>query len=180
MLKDQNIKVITLDDVCNIEKVEEDGRTFAENAIKKAVQTAKMTGKYCLADDSGLVVDALEGQPGIYSARFAGEGADDRDNNEKLINMMRDVEEEQRTARFVCVIAISNPEGEYKIVQGTCEGTIAFQAVGDGGFGYDPLFIPQGFSQSFAELSAAEKNKISHRGRALVNAVPVINEFLGN
>ena len=155
MFQDFGIKVINLDDIKGIPAIEEDGQSFAENAIKKALTTAKLSGFTCLADDSGLEVDILEGQPGIYSARFAGEDADDKKNNEKLLQIM-DVE----------------------TVAGTCEGSIAFSPVGQGGFGYDPLFIPTGYKQSFAELSAEEKNSISHRGKALSKIKPIIKKVL--
>ncbi|MDD2586077.1 MAG: XTP/dITP diphosphatase [Syntrophomonadaceae bacterium] len=178
MFQDFGIKVINLDDIKGIPAIEEDGQSFAENAIKKALTTAKLSGFTCLADDSGLEVDILEGQPGIYSARFAGEDADDKKNNEKLLQMMEGIKQEHRTARFVCVIAVSDPDGNVETVAGTCEGSIAFSPVGQGGFGYDPLFIPTGYKQSFAELSAEEKNSISHRGKALSKIKPIIKKVL--
>ncbi len=177
ILNDLDIQIITLDEVPALPEVIEDGETFSQNAIKKAVETAVASGLPCLADDSGLVVDALNGQPGIYSARFAGEAADDLQNNQKLLKLMADVEPEKRTARFVCVIALSDAAGKVKTVEGSCEGNIAFEPSGSGGFGYDPLFVPDAFTCTFAELSPEQKNRISHRGKALEKARPLILEL---
>lgn len=173
-----DINIIGLDELGAVPEVEEDGLTFEENALKKAGMTAAMTGYMCLADDSGLVVDFLGGKPGIYSARFAGEKASDEENNQKLLDMLAGVPPENRTARFVCVIAICDPQGRNATVAGCCKGKILPALQGKAGFGYDPLFVPDGYKQTFAELSAEEKNKISHRGKALVKAVPIIEEFL--
>jgi len=170
ILSDCDINLITLDDVEGIPEIEEDGYTFEDNAIKKASLVAALSKFITLADDSGLVVDALDGRPGVFSARFAGINADDEKNNSKLLTMMQGLREEERTARFVCVIAIADPGGSVQTVQGVCEGRIATFASGQGGFGYDPLFIPAGLSKSFAELSDKEKNMISHRGKALNEA----------
>ena len=177
ILKQLEITIVTLDEIPGLPEIEEDGATFSENAIKKAVTTAAASGMPCLADDSGLVVDALNGQPGIYSARFAGEVSDDLQNNQKLQKMMAGIEDEARNARFVCVIAVSDAQGKFETVEGKCEGKIAFETSGEGGFGYDPLFIPDGFTCSFAELSPKEKNLISHRGKALQKAKPLIMEL---
>ncbi|MDD2510673.1 MAG: XTP/dITP diphosphatase [Syntrophomonas sp.] len=177
ILHDLNLSIITLEELPPMAEVEEDGNTFAENAIKKAVFTAMASGRVCLADDSGLVVDALGGQPGIYSARFAGELANDEENNQKLLKLMETIEEDKRTARFVCVIALSDAQGNVETVEGRCEGRIALAPVGKGGFGYDPLFIPQGDTQSFAELPPPTKNLISHRGKALRQARPLIERL---
>lgn len=177
ILNNLDIQIITLDELPDLPEIIEDGATFAQNAIKKAVSTAIASGLPCLADDSGLVVDALGGQPGIYSARFAGEDANDNENNQKLLKMMADVKTEKRTARFVCVIAVSDALGEVKTVEGSCAGRIAFEPSGEGGFGYDPLFIPDAYPCSFAELSAEQKNLISHRGKALIKAQAIIREL---
>jgi XTP/dITP diphosphohydrolase len=168
ILKDYFFNILTLNDVPPLPEVEEDGNTFTANAQKKALQTARLSGYLTMADDSGLVVEALNGQPGVFSARFAGVDADDDKNNAKLLNLLRDVPQEQRTARFVCVIALANPEGIITTVEGSCAGKIALEPYGQGGFGYDPLFIPVGYKKSFAELAPEEKNRISHRGQALV------------
>ena len=170
ILGDMMLQIITLADIEELPEVIEDGTTFAENAIKKAVQTSLASGYVTLADDSGLAVDALGGRPGIYSARFAGAGADDNKNNEKLLSMLQEVKMEQRMARFVCAIAISDPDGTVSVVTGECEGIIAQEGKGTGGFGYDPLFVPLGYSKSFAELTPEEKNAISHRAKALNKA----------
>ncbi len=180
LLQNQSIKILTLDDIDEIPEIIEDGLSFAENAIKKALETAALSGYTCLADDSGLVVDALKGRPGVFSARFAGEDADDAKNNEKLLDMMRSFKEGQRTARFMCVIAISSPGGEVETASGVCEGRIALIPSGTGGFGYDPLFVPRGYDQTFAELSPQIKNSISHRGRALEKCKPLLKKFLGS
>lgn len=147
--------------------VEETGATFAENAVLKAKAAAQHTGLWAMADDSGLEVDALDGQPGVYSARFAGPGATDADNNEKLLKLMADVPDDRRTARFRCAIALAAPDGRIFVDEGTCEGRIARAPRGEGGFGYDPLFVVPELGRTFAELPAAEKDRISHRGRAL-------------
>jgi len=167
-------ELLSLDDVEPIPEIVEDGETFEANALKKALTTAKLTGIFTLADDSGLLVDALDGQPGVYSARFAGPEADDEKNNLKLLSSMKDVEEAHRTARFVCVIALASPDGKTQTVQGSCEGSIAFKAAGQGGFGYDPLFVPEGFDQSFAALDSSVKNQISHRAKALQAVRPLL------
>lgn len=178
ILNTWDVKLLTLDDVAGMPEIVEDGSTFEENAIKKALTIAKLSGCLTLADDSGLVVDALNGAPGVYSARFAGEEANDENNNRKLLDMLKDAAEENRTARFVCVIAVAAPEGSVDTVQGICEGQIGVIARGNGGFGYDPLFMPSGFNKSFAELSDTEKNQISHRGKALQKAKAILQRIL--
>jgi XTP/dITP diphosphohydrolase len=180
MLVDINVEVLSLDDVEDMPVIEEDGATFIANASKKAILTARHTGLTCLADDSGLVVDALGGKPGIYSARFAGEEADDRKNNQKLLQMMQPFNGAERRARFVCVIAISHPDGKVYTVEGKCEGRIGYSERGSEGFGYDPLFIPEGYSSTFAELSSTEKNRISHRGQALLEARALLEKILSD
>lgn len=167
ILGDLNIEVLSLKDFPQVGEIVEDGDTFTENAVIKARAVSKAVNLIALADDSGLEVDCLDGAPGIYSARFAGEGKSDADNNEKLLALMRDVPTEKRAARFRCVIAICTPGGELFTADGTCEGFIGFKLKGDQGFGYDPLFYLPEYEQTFAELDAELKNKISHRGRAL-------------
>lgn len=179
LLDNPGIQVLTLEDIDYIPDIIEDGSSFEENAAKKARETAALSGYTCLADDSGLVVDALEGKPGIYSARFAGEEATDQENSEKLLDMMKNIKVGSRTARFICVIAISTPGGEVANVYGLCEGKIALAPSGGGGFGYDPLFIPEGYDQSFGELPARIKNTISHRAQALKKCQPILARFLG-
>lgn len=146
-------------------EVEETGSTFEENAYLKAASACKESGLPAIADDSGLCVDALDGAPGLYSARYAGEGADDGQKIEKLLAALRDVPAARRTARFVSVICCAYPNGETLYARGECEGMIAFEAKGNGGFGYDPVFLVG--EKSFAELTADEKDAISHRGNSL-------------
>ena len=192
-------QLLTLNDFPNAPKVIEDAHTFAGNATKKAVELAQWLGSepatfnrpppaadFVLADDSGLEVDALNGAPGVHSARFAAldksENSHDADNNSKLLRLLQAVPLEKRTARFRCVIALvpvtegkiesASPvcfanEFEAQLFAGACDGRIQFAACGQGGFGYDPLFVPDGFAQSFAELGEAVKNQLSHRGQAL-------------
>ncbi|HEX3012058.1 MAG TPA: XTP/dITP diphosphatase [Syntrophomonadaceae bacterium] len=179
ILADLDVQILTLDEAGIDLVVEEDGNTFAENALKKAITIARVSDYVTLGDDSGLAVDALNGAPGIYSARFAGEHATDRDNNFKLLQMLENIPEPLRTARFVCTIAVCTPQGKSSVVEGTCEGRIGFTPRGEGGFGYDPLFIPVGYDQSFAELGGNIKNKISHRGKALNQARKVIENLFG-
>jgi len=144
----------------------EDGVTFEDNALKKAREASLFTGLPALADDSGLVVDALDGRPGVYSARFAGEGAGDAANNLRLLEELRDVSAGERRAAFVCVLAFVTPDGFEKTFTGRVGGRILELPRGDGGFGYDPLFLVDGFDRSMAELELEQKNGVSHRGQA--------------
>ena len=154
-----------------IEEPEETGATFADNAILKARYYADRTGRPCLADDSGLEVDVLSGEPGVYSARYAGEQATDADNNTKLLNELSRRGDETRSARFRCVLAFCQTDGSVLTADGTCEGVILFQGRGDGGFGYDPLFFLPEYGKTLAEMTLEEKNSVSHRGRALAALV---------
>ncbi|HJV33587.1 XTP/dITP diphosphatase [Geomonas sp.] len=148
-------------------EVEEDGATFEANAIKKALSAAVFTGKPVLADDSGLSVDYLDGRPGVYSARFAGEGASDADNNALLLRELEGVPTEKRTGAFHCVIALCQPDGSCQTFDGSLPGVILEAPRGEGGFGYDPLFLVPEYGQTFSELPMEIKNAISHRGRAM-------------
>ena len=159
-------KIFTLDDFPAMEDVIEDGDTFEANAIKKAKQIASATGMTALADDSGLAVDALDGAPGVYSARYAGEDADDKANNDKLLDALKDIPEEKRGAQFVCCIALATAE-ETHTFMGYVKGRIGREPKGASGFGYDPLFYPEGSDRTFAEMGAEDKNAISHRANAL-------------
>lgn len=147
--------------------VVEDAGSFEGNALKKAREVARQTGLAALADDSGLEVDALGLAPGVYSARYAGEGATDADNVRKLLHELGNTPPSRRTARFRCVIALVTPDGAERTFEGKVEGAIGTKLRGEGGFGYDPVFIPEGHDRSFAEMSAQEKDSMSHRGRAL-------------
>ena len=157
--------------------VVEDSDTFEGNAIKKATEIAAAAGVSCLADDSGLEVDALEGRPGVYSARYSGPGATDERNNEKLLEELRDLPDTSRSARFRCAIAVVDEEGRVlAVTDGTCEGRIARNPAGSHGFGYDPLFIPDGYQETMAELGPDTKNAISHRAKAALQLVPLLKE----
>ena len=148
----------------------EDGSTFEENALKKATAICKYTKLLTIADDSGLEIDALNGQPGVKSARFAGENASDDDRNRKVLGLLEGVPEGKRNARFKCAIALSTPQGDNEIVLGICEGRIAFEVKGCAGFGYDPIFLVPKYNKTFAELGPKIKNRISHRAIALQKA----------
>ncbi|MEE0858372.1 MAG: XTP/dITP diphosphatase [Acutalibacteraceae bacterium] len=150
----------------SLDEVEETGTTFVENARLKARAAYKLTGLPCIADDSGLMVDALNGAPGVYSARYSGEDATDEKNNQKLLSEMADVPVTQRTAKFVCVICCVLENGKEIIAHGECVGRIGYELTGNGGFGYDPLFLTKD-GRSYAQLTAEEKDKISHRGNAI-------------
>ena len=145
----------------------EDGKTFEENAIIKATAICRMTGSIVLADDSGLVIDALNGEPGIYSARYMGEDTDYHTKNHNLIDRLSGVPDEKRTARFVCAVAAAFPDGTVKTAMGTMEGRIGYEEAGENGFGYDPIFFLPEYGCTSAEISMEEKDRISHRGKAL-------------
>ena len=168
ILEPLGYQLISQEEVCPGIEVEEDGATFLENARKKAVEIFRRTGMPTIADDSGLCVDALNGAPGVHSARYAddeGDGHDDKANNRKLLRELAGVPMEKRTARFVSAISFAIGEGELVECEGFCQGQIAFEALGDNGFGYDPLFLVEG--GSFASIPGEEKDRISHRGNAL-------------
>lgn len=167
MLAGSSWELCSVADFPELPPVVEDGQTFRENAVKKALTVAEILKEWTLADDSGLEVDALGGAPGVYSARFAGEPGDDRKNNEKLLRLLAGVPSEQRTARFRCVLALASPEGEIWTTERTCEGLIGLAPRGDQGFGYDPLFYLPELGVTMAELPEEKKNEISHRGKAM-------------
>jgi len=156
-------------DVGGIPEVVEDGQTFRDNAVKKACEVALATGRTVVADDSGLEVAALGGEPGVYSARYAGEGGNDGRNVRKLLERLAGITD--RRARFVCAIAVATPAGLVGTAEGTVSGQIIHEPRGTGGFGYDPVFVPDGHTRTFAELPPETKNGMSHRGRALAAAV---------
>jgi len=177
-LKGLGLRIRTLSDFSNVPEIEENGRTFIENALKKARYYSKYFGKVTLADDSGLEVDRLKGLPGVYSARYAGEKASSRENNEKLLREMEGVPISRRGARFRCVIAVVSPDGKELLVDGSCRGRIGLREKGRRGFGYDPLFVLPNYGKTMAELSLEEKNRISHRGKALKKIRKIIHSFL--
>ena len=157
----------------------EDGATFAENALIKARAIATHTGFPAVADDSGICVDALNGMPGIYSARWAGIHGDDPANLQLLLAQLRDVPTQRRGAQFICAAALVTPDGVERVVEGSIEGVITDAPAGNGGFGYDPIFRPHGFNVTTAELTAEDKNAISHRGAAFRALAPLVAELLG-
>lgn len=170
-------QIVGLEDYPQLMNIKEDGDSFKENALKKARVSARETGLLTLADDSGLVVDYLDGSPGIYSARFAGEDATDDENNRKLLNELDGVKKDKRTARFKCVMALVDPAStNEEVVEGSCEGIIAVQPRGENGFGYDPLFYLSEYDKTMAQLPASEKNRISHRAKALTKIKNVIRK----
>ncbi len=172
------VEVVSLADYPEIGEIPEEGDTFQENAIFKAREVARLTGETALADDSGLEVDALNGAPGVYSARFAGEPKSDTANNAKLLRLLTGLPPEKRTARFRCVMALAVPDGRVYTAEGTSEGIILDAPRGDNGFGYDPLFYVEEFGKTFAELDLATKNTISHRGRALQKVKDLVLKVL--
>ena len=162
----------------DLPEIEETGSTFAENSLIKARAVAAHTGLIAIADDSGLCVDALDGQPGIYSARWAGEGATDESNLDLVLEQIRDVEPAHRTAHFACAAALVLPSGEEYVVHGQVNGVLLTQRRGVGGFGYDPIFLPDGFDITTAEMTSEQKDAISHRGQAMRALVLVIQEHV--
>ncbi len=161
------VEILTRDDFASWPDLVEDGKTFEENAAAKAISLARWAGMPALADDSGLEVRALGGAPGVISAHYAGAHGDDEANIAKLMREMEDIEPRDRGARFVCVLALASPAGELVRIRETCEGAISPQPRGEMGFGYDPVFIPEGGERTMAELTLEEKNALSHRGKAL-------------
>ncbi|HKP46367.1 MAG TPA: RdgB/HAM1 family non-canonical purine NTP pyrophosphatase [Pyrinomonadaceae bacterium] len=179
ILKDLGFRLLTLSDWETIEAVPETGVTFIENASLKATAYARQTRMLTLADDSGLEIDALHGAPGVRSARFLGPDASYEVRNQSLLDQLRS--HQNRAARFVCAIAIADANGKLlNVSTGTCEGQIATAARGSGGFGYDPIFIPDAFDMTFGELSGEIKNQISHRGRALKSAREFLSGLTGS
>jgi XTP/dITP diphosphohydrolase len=175
LLEAQGVNVLGLDQFPEVPEVEEDGETFAANAAKKAEAVAAFTGLPCLADDSGLVVDALQGRPGVHSARYSGPDANDHSNNLKLLEEMASVPEAQRQAAFCCVMALCLPDEPTRFFEGRVEGVILEQERGSGGFGYDPLFWLHEHASTMAELPLDVKNRISHRGQALRQVVAALS-----
>jgi XTP/dITP diphosphohydrolase len=172
------LTLFSLKDFPDISAVVEDGKSFYENALKKALTVARHTENLTIADDSGIEVDALDGKPGVYSARFAGEDASDQANNTKLLKELEGVSPDKRGACFKCVLVIAQPDGETAFVEGECRGTIIHEARGDYGFGYDPLFLVPEYNKTFSEITPEEKNKISHRARALKKLLEILPQFL--
>jgi XTP/dITP diphosphohydrolase len=173
-------QVLTLLDFPDAIDVEETGSTFEENAILKAEAISRETGKFVIGDDSGLIVDALDGRPGVYSARYAGEDKNDAANTEKVLNELQGVPQSERTARFYCSLALASPNQKTITVSGTVEGFISEEPSGTNGFGYDPVFFVPEKGKTMAELNQSEKNAISHRANALKELEGKLDEFLAN
>ncbi|MBO8126671.1 MAG: XTP/dITP diphosphatase [Firmicutes bacterium] len=174
MLAGLPLEVVSVSDYPEAPEVVEDGKTFQANAAKKAETIARYTGEWTLADDSGLEVEFLQGKPGVYSARFAGEDASDAENNAKLLGLMKDVPREKRGAQFRSVIAIARPGEETLFAEGICRGLVGTEAKGFNGFGYDPLFVLPELGKTYAELTPEEKNRVSHRARAMEKAREIL------
>ncbi|MEK5039169.1 XTP/dITP diphosphatase [Sporosarcina sp. FSL K6-3457] len=178
LFKPFGVRVLTLNDLDEAIDVEETGVTFEENAILKAETVARLLGKVVIADDSGLEIDALDGAPGVYSARYAGTGKNDGDNIDKVLNELETVSKDDRTARFRCVLAVAGPGIETETFSGSCEGLIHTERKGENGFGYDPIFYVPQQGRMMAELSPEEKSLISHRGAALEKLKVKLPQFM--
>ncbi|MEZ6064221.1 MAG: RdgB/HAM1 family non-canonical purine NTP pyrophosphatase [Planctomycetaceae bacterium] len=180
LLQELGIDVRSVGDFPAVPEVEEDGDTFAANAAKKATEVARRLGEWAMGEDSGLMVDALGGAPGVYSARYSGPGASDESNNAKLIAELGDVPAARRGAQYVCHIAISDPSGRVRLtIERTCRGRIIAEPRGTSGFGYDPYFLIREYHRTFAELGQNVKRAISHRGRAMGALMPALREITG-
>ncbi|MFK2824553.1 XTP/dITP diphosphatase [Bacillus sp. B190/17] len=179
LFADYGMEVKTLLDYPEITDVEETGETFEENAVLKAETISIETGQLVIADDSGLIIDALDGRPGVYSARYAGLEKNDEANITKVLDELQGVSADERTARFYCVLAVARPGKETVTVSGACEGRITEEKQGKNGFGYDPIFWVESFGKTMAELQPAEKNSISHRGRAMKRLGEMLPELIG-
>jgi XTP/dITP diphosphohydrolase len=177
---DLDIDLVGLDEFPDLPDVEETGATFVDNALLKAREVASATGLPAIGDDSGICVDALDGAPGVHSARWAGEPADDARNLALLLHKVSGVPAEERGAHFVCVAAVVTPAGDERVVEGRVDGTITEVPRGDGGFGYDPVFVPLGETRTTAEMPPEEKDAISHRGRAFRALAPVLADLLSD
>jgi len=174
ILKGLAVKVVSLNSFKDAPEVKEDGKTLEANAKKKAVQVSQFLKKLVLADDSGLEVACLGNRPGVHSARFSGNSATYAANNKKLLNLLKDIPANKRKARFRCVIAIADNGKMIGLAEGRCKGRIGLRPLGKSGFGYDPVFIPDGYKKTFSQLGIRKKNKISHRSRALIKARKII------
>jgi len=172
--------VIPVTDFPDVPDVDEDGLSFAENAAKKASQVARQLNQWVIGEDSGLMVDALNGAPGIYSARYSGAGATDEKNNAKLLMELTGIPDDKRGAGYICSVALSNPDGEIRIAcEGTCRGRILHEANGAGGFGYDPYFLIPEYHLTFGQLSSVVKHRLSHRARAFAKFIPLLQDIWG-
>jgi XTP/dITP diphosphohydrolase len=173
------VEMIPLTLFRRLPEVVESGATLRENALIKARHAAQLTGCLCLAEDTGLEIEALDGKPGVRSARFAGEGASYHENVDKVLDLLKDIPSEARGARFRSVVVIMGPEDEPEVIEGICPGSIIAERRGQGGFGYDPIFVPEGYEETFAQMDAELKNRISHRARALEKARKYLRRLAG-
>jgi len=178
ILKDLDLKISSLADYPAAPRIIENGKTFRENAVKKAVKIAKFTQRLTMGEDSGLCVDALGGRPGVYSSRFAGKGKSDQQNNLKLLKMLEGLPYHKRKAHYSCAVALADKDGLVGVVEGNCSGIIGFDFKGNFGFGYDPLFVIPEYKKTFAQLGARIKHKMSHRFRALQKARKALATYL--
>ena len=178
ILKGINLDLLCIGNYKNAPQVLENGKSFKENAVKKAVKLACFTSKLCLGEDSGLCVDALDGAPGIYSARFSGRDKSDLKNNLKLLGLLKDLPLKKRKARYVCAVALADKSGLLGVVEGSCSGLIALEPKGNAGFGYDPLFYIPKYKKTFAQLGEKIKHKMSHRYYALKKARIIIEKYI--
>ncbi len=178
ILKGIDLTLLSLDAYKNSPQVIENGKTFKENAVKKAVKLARFTGEFCLGEDSGLCVDALDGAPGIYSARFSGRDKSDIKNNLKLLKVLKDLPLSKRKAHYVCAVALADKNGLVGVAEGRCSGLIAFEPKGSAGFGYDPVFYIPKYKKTFAQLGEKIKHKMSHRYHALKKAKRIIQKYI--
>lgn len=178
LLEGLPLEILSLSDFPDVPEVMEDGATLDDNAVKKATTVAAHTGLPSLADDTGLEVEALGGAPGVRSARYSGEDANTARNNEKLLSDLNGVPRERRSAAFRCVVALAIPGGGVSTVEGVTRGVILEEPRGEGGFGYDPLFLPDGHDRTYAEMTAVEKNAVSHRGKAIKRAGALLRELV--
>lgn len=175
ILYSPEIKILTMKDFPPLPKIEEDGKTYQENAYKKARKISEYTGKICLADDSGLEIDYLKGEPGIYSSRW---GNSDEERINKVLKLLENVPIDKRNAKFVCAVVLFFPNGKLFMVKEECKGSIIFSPKGENGFGYDPIFLVPEYDKTFAELGDKIKNKISHRGKAMRKMIKIIKEIV--
>jgi XTP/dITP diphosphohydrolase len=176
--RDLDLSITSLIDYPKAPRIIENGKTFKENAVKKAVRIARFTQKLTLGEDSGLCVNALGGRPGVYSSRFSGKSKSDLKNNLKLLKLLGNLGLRKRKAHYICAVALADKNGLISVVEGRCSGVIGFEQKGRFGFGYDPLFIIPGYKKTFAELGPRIKHKISHRYRALEKAKRIIQKYI--
>lgn len=178
LLENFDLDLLSLNNFPELPAIVEDGLTFEENVLKKAVSVATFTERIAIADDSGLVVDYLKGEPGVMSARYAGANASDEENNQKLLDKLKGVPDHLRKASFQCALAIATPQGEREVVIGECQGVITHEPKGHHGFGYDPIFLYPEYGKTFAELEPEMKNRVSHRKRAIEKLLLILPRYL--